>query len=240
VPPREFPPVLSLVHQAGAGSGVFLDAVRERGYELDERCVPEGDEAPAPDPYAAVLIFGGSANVDEEDRRPWLRTERDLLERALALDKPVLGVCLGAQQLALAAGGRVWPNESFEIGWLTVHATPEAATDAVLGPLPGRLHACEWHGYGFDLPPRGVPLFRNERGLQAFRLGQRQWGIQFHAEVRRSTLEGWMRGDDGRREAVGAGVDLAALRAETDARIEEWNELGRGLCRRFLDVAAHG
>lgn len=230
-------PILSLIHQMNADSGVFGEVVRERGLELDERCVPEGGDAPDPDGYAAVMIFGGSANVDEEAGRPWLRTERELLERAIALDKPVLGVCLGAQQLAMAAGARVWENGSFEIGWHLVHATPEASGDALLGPLPDALCAVEWHSYGFDLPPGAKPLYRNDHGLQAFRIGTRQWGIQFHAEVTEATFVSWAAPGDGREEALEAGVDLDALGAETQARIGEWNELGRGVCRRFLDVA---
>lgn len=230
--------VLALIHQMNAGSGVFGETMRERGLGLDERCIPEGADAPDPERYTAVLVFGGSANVDEEAGRPWLRAERELLERALALDTPVLGVCLGAQQLAQAAGARVWPNGAFEIGWHAVHATPEAHDDDVLGPLPDTICACEWHAYGFDLPPGATPLYRNDRGLQAFRIGTRQWGIQFHAEVTAATFAFWASAGDGREEALEAGVDLDALEAETAARIGEWNELGRGLCRRFLDVAA--
>jgi GMP synthase-like glutamine amidotransferase len=229
-------PILSLIHQTNAGSGVFGEVVRGC-CELDERCIPRGDPAPDPEDYGAVLVFGASANVDEEEAHPWLRTERALLERALEVDTPVLGVCLGAQQLAQAAGARVGPIGEFEIGWRTVHATPEAASDAVLGALPATLRACEWHGYGFELPPGAVALYRNDRGLQAFRIGARQWGIQFHAEVTESTFAGWAADDEGRSEALAAGVDLGALAADTGRLIEGWNELGHGLCRRFLAVA---
>lgn len=231
--------ILCLIHQADAGSGVFADAVRELGHELHERCVPAGDD-PSLDGYAALLVLGGSANVDEEGMRPWLRTERGLLEQALALDRPVLGVCLGAQQLAAATGAEVFPIDPPEVGWHTITATGQAASDALLGSLSKSVCAVEWHGYGFELPAGATPLFHNERGWQAFRLGTRQWGIQFHAEVTRPTYERWMQGAEARAQADAAGVDLAELREVTAERIEAWNDLGRELCRRFLAVAADG
>ncbi len=231
--------ILCLVHQPDAGSGVFAEAVRELGHQLDERCVPAGDDASL-EGYAAVIVLGGSANVDEEDRRPWLRTERGLLEQAVALDRPVLGVCLGAQQLADAAGAAVFPIDPPEIGWHPITATGEAPSDALLGSLAESVCAVEWHGYGFELPAGATPLYRNDRGWQAFRLGTRQWGIQFHAEVTRPTYERWMQGAEARAQAEAAGVDLAELRAITGERIGAWNDLGRELCRRFLAVAADG
>ena len=184
-----------------------------------------------------MLVFGGSANVDEEDRRPWLRTERRLLERVVEAGTPILGVCLGAQQLASVGGAVVRPLDTPEIGWKEVVATRDAEDDPVLGPLPRPMCACEWHGYTFEVPPGGVGLFHNERGCQAFRLDDRRWGIQFHAEVTRRTLERWIDSDEGRREARAAGVDLDAVRAATDRHIARWNELGRGICGRFLEVA---
>jgi GMP synthase (glutamine-hydrolysing) len=230
--------VLSLTHQADAGSGVFAEAVRQRGDELDERCLPAGDPPPAIGDYDAILIFGSSANVDEEDRRPWIGAERELLSGAIASELPVLGVCFGAQLLAIAAGARVERLRSPEIGWVTVRATLAADNDPVLGDLSPELRACQWHSYAFEAPPGTVSLFENERGCQAFRRGARQWGIQFHAEVTAETLDGWARTADGREEAREAGVDLAELRAATPARIGRWNTVGRRVCARFLDTAA--
>src|SRR5947209_4201447 len=93
--------VLSIVHQRDAGSGVFAQAVVERGDELIEWVPP--DQSPPADGFDAVLVFGGAMNVDDD--HAWLRGEKQVLRAALACGIPVLGVCLGAQLLAEATGG---------------------------------------------------------------------------------------------------------------------------------------
>ena len=228
--------VLSIVHQRDAGPGVFAAAAADRGDELME-WVPA--EAPAPaDGFDAALVFGGAMNVDEEEANPWLAGEKLLLRELLAAGKPLLGVCLGAQLVADAAGADVRRASEPEIGWRQVERAPEAAGDPVLGPLPERFLAFQWHSYESCLAPGATALARSPVCLQAFRAGARVWGIQFHAEVTRTEVGAWL--DDYRKDpdAVRIGLDPEALRAETEERIEAWNEVGRGLCGRFLEVAA--
>jgi GMP synthase (glutamine-hydrolysing) len=228
--------VLSLVHQPDAASGVFADAAAEAGHELDEWLVPRRRKPPAPlEDYGAVLVFGGAMHVDQEDRHRWLRDELDLLRRLLADRVPLFGVCLGGQLLAKALGAPVRRMPSPEVGWFDVALTPEAADDPVFGGLPARFGSFQWHSYAFELPPDAVPLARNDRCLQAFRAGEAAWGIQFHAEVTGDSVQEWARSS--KPEEDGA-VDARRLAAESRERIAEWNALGKGLCGRFLEVAA--
>lgn len=228
--------VLSLVHQPDAASGVFADAAADASHELDEWLVPRHKAPPAPlDDYGAVLVFGGAMHVDQEDRHRWLGDELELLQRLLADDVPLFGVCLGGQLLAKALDAPVRRMPSPEVGWFDVALTPEAADDPVFGSLPGRFSSFQWHSYAFELPRGAVPLARNERCLQAFRAGGSAWGIQFHAEVTGPSVEEWAR--TSKPEDDGA-VDLPRLAAESRERIAEWNALGKELCGRFLEVAA--
>jgi GMP synthase (glutamine-hydrolysing) len=237
--------VLAIVHQRDAGPGVFADAIRARGGELDTWMIEEAWSNPGtvwlaqrPVQYDAVLVFGGAMHADQEERHPWLRGEKrelgDLLERKV----PVLAVCLGAQLLATAAGAPARPAAAPEIGWHEVEVTAQGADDPLLGPLAPRFEAFQWHSYEFPLPAGAVPLARSAVCLQGYRIGDHAWGIQFHAEVTDADARAWI--DDYRsdEDAVRIGVDPAALHARTDAAIEAWNELGRALCERFLDAVA--
>ena len=128
-------------------------------------------------------------HVDQEDRHGWLGDERRLLQRLVAREVPVLGVCLGGQLLAKALHGHVRRLPSPEIGWIDVELTPEAAADPVFSGLPARFPSFQWHLYHFEEPDGAVPLARSERCLQAFRAGPAAWGVQFHPEVTHASIE---------------------------------------------------
>lgn len=215
--------VLSLIHQTDAATGVFADEIDD----LDERSFALG-RPPADDRYDATIVLGGQVNVDQEDEHEWMREEKRYIRALLERGHPLLGVCLGSQLLAEAAGARVGPLPGGpEVGW---HDVRRVADDPVLGALPSTFRALEWHGYRAELPPGAVELARNGVGLQAFRLdGRPAWGIQFHAEATRETLGRWI-ADEERPDP--------ALIAETPREIGRWNELGRRLCRAFLSEAA--
>jgi GMP synthase (glutamine-hydrolysing) len=227
--------VLSVVHQVDAAAGVFADAVAERGHTLDTWVIPNDPEPPAPvADYGAVLVFGGAMHVDQEDRHDWLRGERLLLERLVADEVPLMGVCLGGQLVTRALRGHVRRMPSPEIGWPVVELTAEAASDPVFAGLPARFAAFQWHLYSFDLPDGAAPLARNERCLQAFRAGPAAWAIQFHAEVTHESVLYWLHSYDPEEDGS---VDVEGLTAETEERIAGWNAFGRELCARFLRFA---
>jgi GMP synthase (glutamine-hydrolysing) len=231
--------VLAIVHQTDAGPGVFGEVIRERGDSLDEWLLPES-EAPPADPlgYDAVFVLGGAMNVDEEDRHKWIGTERGLLGRLLEHRVPLIGLCLGGQMVAAAAGAVPRRAPRPEIGWHRVELTTEGVEDPLLGPLAPDFEAFQWHSHEFPLPPGAVPIARSEVCLQACRIGEAAWAMQFHPEVSAADALRWTADFETDAEAVRIGIDPAALAIETEAKIGAFNNLGREICRRWLDVAA--
>jgi GMP synthase (glutamine-hydrolysing) len=223
--------VLSVTHGPSVPGGVFEEVVEAAGHRLERWVLPSGGAPGAAGTYDAVMAFGGSMHPDEDELHDWLADEEAYLQEVLADRVPAVGVCLGAQMLARAAGARVEPARAPEVGWLDVELTPAGRADPVLGVLPPRFEAFQWHRYTFGIPAGGEELARSEVCTQAFRL-DRAWGLQFHAEVTGSMIRDWAEEDPG--ELPMAAEDLLAA---TDARIAGWNELGRGLCAGFLEVA---
>jgi GMP synthase (glutamine-hydrolysing) len=220
--------VLAATHGPSVGPGVFADAVQEAGHELVEWPVQLGGRAP--EGADAVIVLGGAMHPDEDERHGWLTAELRWLEGLLDRGTPLLGICLGSQLVARAAGAEVFRSSESEVGWFAVERTAAAADDPVAGALPERFDAFEWHHYTHSLPDGAVELARSRLCMQAFRLGN-AWGVQFHPEVRAEQVEAWA-GED--PEDVSNPEDfIAAMRA----RIADWNELGRGLCRAFLAAA---
>ena len=238
--------VLSIVHQADTGPGVFLDAIGEAGAEHHVWQPPEDPHPPGtPAEYDAIISCGGSVHPVQDAEHPWLPVEKRFLADAVRRRVPLLGVCLGNQLIAEALGTRTRRSSQPEIGWFAVQLTPEGLADAVVGPLAdhpgtreGRFEALQWHSYEVPLPDQAVALARSEVCLQCYRIGDRVWGVQFHPEVTREDFQRWLDVYDSDEDAVRIGVDPASLAAQTAPRIAGWNELGRGLCARFLRVAS--
>jgi GMP synthase-like glutamine amidotransferase len=230
--------VLAIVHQPDTGPGVFAEAVRAAGHRLDEWLLPEVAEPPAdPFGYDAVFTLGGAMNADQSREHPWLLAEDWLLAQLIERGRPLLGLCLGGQLVAAAAGATPRRAPRPEIGWHQGELTEEGRRDPLLGPLAPRFEAFQWHSYEFPLPPGGVPLATSDVCLQAARVGERAWAIQFHPEVSAADAACWIDGYRTDPDAVRIGVDPAALGAETEAKIGAFNQLGRELCARWLAQA---
>lgn len=226
--------VLALVHGDGGGPSLFEEVMRGRRDRIVEVHLHREEQLERPPgEYGAVLVLGGTAHPYEEQANPWLGHELEYLGRVLEEGVPALGVCLGAELFARAAGGRVERMPEPEIGWVPVELTEAASDDPVFFALPPRFPSFQWHEYAAGVPPGGVELARSETGAQAYRLGTTVWGVQFHPEVRFEQMVGWIRsyGPD-------APVPPETFVADARRHISAWNEIGRELCTRFLDAAA--
>jgi GMP synthase-like glutamine amidotransferase len=171
--------------------GLIRAPLEERGISIEYADLYRPG-APVPDvTQAAGLIFmGGPMSVNDD--LPYLRQELRLISQAAELQRPILGVCLGAQLIAKALGAKVYRNAVKEVGWFEIHLTGAAARDplfAGLGPAETVFH---WHGETFDLPPGAEWLAWSKACRnQAFRAGAGVYGLQFHLEVTPATIEDW-------------------------------------------------
>lgn len=131
-----------------------------------------------------LVVMGGPMNVYETDLYPWLAAEKKFIAEAIAKDKIVLGICLGAQLISDVLGGSVFRNEFKEIGWHPIFLTDEASSSSVFRSLPQQFTAFHWHGDTFHLPPGARKIARSEGcALQAFETNDgRVIGLQFHLE----------------------------------------------------------
>jgi GMP synthase (glutamine-hydrolysing) len=224
--------VLSVIHGDDARTELFAPAIEAGGHRLDEWSFGWGTPPPRPlDAYEAVFVFGGAMHPDQERAHPWIEEELRWLRSLLERGTPVLGICLGVQLLSRAAGAWVAPLHDPEIGWYEVELNDAGVADPVLGTLPVRFEALQWHRYTYGVPDGAVELARSETCTQGFRLGDACWGVQFHPEVTAAQLEGWL------ADPSDPAPDPALLREETRTKIARWNELGRTLCSAFLTAA---
>jgi GMP synthase (glutamine-hydrolysing) len=224
--------VLFVHHEAPINGGTYDDVVAEAGHEIVRWAPFKRDAQPELDEVDAVVVHGGAVHPDADGTDPWLAGEVAVIEEAVSRQLPTLGICLGAQLIARAAGARVRRVERSEVGWYRVEPNEAGLRDPVVGALGGPSHAFEWHHYTYELPDGAQELASSERATQAFRLGDRVWGVQFHPEVTREMVYEWA---GWAPDQVDGGAD--AMLAETDRRISEWNETGRRLCLAFLAQA---
>jgi len=218
--------VIAVTHGTDVGPELLGDVIREEGHELVEWDI-RARGAPS-EHFDAALVLGGAQNVGEEVDHPWLHEEYDMLRRAIDAETPLLGVCLGAETLAYAAGGRVSKAAATFAGFYVTELTAAGRDDPVLGALPPSFDALNANGYTFDVPPGGVELARTGTLSQAFRAGERAWGVQFHPEVRREQILAWYEED---------GILTDELRRVVGEGIAAWQALGRRLAHAFLRAA---
>ncbi len=170
-------------HVPFEGLGAIEGWLLARGHTLTRTRFYAGEHAPATvDGFDWLIVMGGPMNIYQYRDHPWLRAEKRVIHDAVAANKRVLGVCLGAQLIADALGGRVYQNDAQKIGWLPVTSVPEGAGSPFVFPRESTVF--HWHGDTFSLPPGGVWLARSKAcEHQAFAVGAHVLGLQFHLEM---------------------------------------------------------
>jgi len=215
---------------AHEGPGLIADELVRAGQTVVVVRLDHDDPLPEADALSGLVVMGGPMGVHDDDRHPWLRRERALVAATAEAGTPVLGVCLGAQQLAMALGGEVTTGAVPEIGLGRVELTGPGRLDPVTGPEYGGLSATtipcvHWHHDTFTLPGGAVHLAASHLfPLQAFRWGDRAYGLQFHVEVDRALAVAW-------EPFLPAGVTL------DPSRLAEVEAVGQRLIRRFVQCA---
>ena len=164
----------------------------EAGLEIDTWDV---ENAPAPttplSEYDGLISLGAIAGVLEEKDHAWMPIERKLFNQALDLEMPLLGICFGSQLLASAAGAEVYKTPTPEVGWTRVDMLAEASGDPIMGALGKHPDVFHFHYDTFTMPD-GAKLFGTTNGInQAFKVGPKAWGMQFHIEVGLAAMHSW-------------------------------------------------
>ncbi|MBF6987582.1 MULTISPECIES: glutamine amidotransferase [unclassified Cupriavidus] len=223
-------------HLAFEHAGVIGNALRARGHALRAFQAGVDDLRPiVDDPADLLLILGGPIGVYETDAYPWLEGEIALIRQRLAAGGKMIGVCLGAQLIARAAGARVYPGTR-EIGWAPIVPTP-AGRDSALGELVGaNWEVLHWHGDTFDLPP-GAELLASTAAVtnQAYAIGNQVLALQFHPEVMPADIEAWLVGHT--VELGKAGIDPRTIRARTAEVGAKVAAAGERMFARWLEQA---
>ena len=151
------------------------------------------DAQPSLDGYDGLVVLGGPMSVTDEEHHPHLTTEIRLIEQALERGLPILGICLGAQLIARALGAPVEPNPVKEIGWYDVSLTEAGRRDPLFSHFRPTEPIFQWHGDRFEIPAGAEHLARSPScDNQAFRHGDRVYGLQFHLEVDEALIERWL------------------------------------------------
>jgi GMP synthase-like glutamine amidotransferase len=227
-PPVGPRPWVVLQHVEHEGPGLVEPALRAAGRPVEVVRLDRGEPLPAIGSIDGLVVLGGPMGVHDGD--PWLVPERALLADAVGAGLPVLGICLGAQQLAAALGAEVTSGPEAEVGTGWVELTGPGRRDPVLGPEHGGLAGTglpcvHWHRDTFTLPDGAVHLAATRTfPHQAFRVGDRAYGLQFHVEVDGALAGRW-------RPMLPDGAPFAA----SDLGLVE--VVGRRVLRRFATVA---
>ena len=189
--------IISLQHIAIEDPGTFKDFLLADGHELTTVQLDEGDQIPSNlDEFDAMLCMGGPMDTFMEGDYPWLVNEKKAIEEyVIELKKPFLGFCLGCQLLGEVLGGNVVKSTPPEIGVLDIDITNTAKNDPVFNFLPNKIKALQWHSYevkGLE-DVQGVSVIGSSPSTkyQIFGYNNHAYGIQFHLEIRKSTVDDW-------------------------------------------------
>jgi len=179
-----------LQHVPFEGPGTISDWATDRGHDLSGTHLYDGESLPDLDTFDWLVVMGGPMSVHETDEYPWLAAEKALIRTAIDADKIVVGICLGAQLVAEALGGRVYEADTSEIRWFPVEATAEAAGSLLFADLGETYEVFHWHGDTFDLPDGATRMARTDAcANQVFVYGDRVVGLQFHLESSPETVD---------------------------------------------------
>ncbi|HZO83118.1 MAG TPA: gamma-glutamyl-gamma-aminobutyrate hydrolase family protein [Candidatus Binataceae bacterium] len=222
-----------LQHHPAENLGLIAEALESAALAWQYVRVFDGQQAPADMKGAGgLIVMGGPEAVYELDRYPYLRAEMALIENALKLGKPVLGVCLGSQLLAAVLGASVRRGARKEIGWYPVRLRPEAADDRLFQGLPSEFVPCHWHGDVFDLPVGAVALASSELTRhQAFRYGDKAWGLLFHAEMTQQIIAALVHENAEGLKRVG--IDGDAILAQAPEHLPRLGEIAETIFGRW-------
>jgi GMP synthase (glutamine-hydrolysing) len=235
-------PVALITHLPDRDAGLVRECLEAEGRAVLE-CNPlHQAELPALAEVCGIVSLGGRESATELDKHPFLVAEVSLMEAALQRGVPVLGMCLGAQLLAVAADGVVSRIGTTCVGWPELSITDEGRVDPVFGQLADRLPVLKWHEDQIAVPEIATVLGATpDPGIALFRVGSAAWGSQMHLEVTHPMLiDGWLAEELGIAEIEATGRDIDEFRAESVARLPAQMSQARSVFARFARLLDDG
>lgn len=232
------PNALVLSHVAFEDLGSLEAPLRERGFQMESVLATEAHfPLEQAEKCELLIVLGGPIGVYDQQDYPFLADEIALIGQRLALRKPILGICLGAQMMAAALGARVYPGQQgAEIGWFPLQAPLNSNTPSWFAPLlADGLPVFHWHGDTFDLPPGARLLAKTARyENQAFTVENFALALQFHPEVSAEGLESWYVGHA--CELHKKGIDVAGLRSAAQQHAHKLGDAAGRFWRLWLET----
>ena len=186
--------LIVLQHLSVEHPGVFRDFLKADGITWETVEIDEGETIPDLAPFDAMMVMGGPQDVWQEEQYPWLKPEKAAIRRfVVEMKRPFLGICLGHQLLAEAVGGRVALGKTPEVGALQIMKTEAGRRDPLFAGVPDPINVLQWHGAEVTALPEGAEVLARSDAceIQAFRFGDRAYGLQSHVEVTGGTVADW-------------------------------------------------
>ncbi|HKF59368.1 MAG TPA: gamma-glutamyl-gamma-aminobutyrate hydrolase family protein [Blastocatellia bacterium] len=232
--------VIVLQHEPFEKLGTIADALRSHAISYEYVRSFEGQSVPRHIGEAdGLIVMGGSMGVYEHHWYPFLLDEIKLIETAIEKSKPVLGVCLGSQLLATALGARVTKAPKKEIGWYPVRLRPALAADRLFGSAPESFVAFHWHGDFFEVPSGAAPVASSElTEHQAFRYGEKAYGLLFHMEATRPIVEDMVKGFA--EELAEEHIDGQTIISQAATFLPGLHEIGRQVFNGWAELVLNG
>jgi len=228
-------PVLILQQLSIEPAALLAEIVHDEGWETVPVLAKNEPVPVALDGYAGLIVMGGPMSANDV-HLDFIAAELKLLKKAIAQDFPVLGICLGSQLLAKAAGATIHAAAEHELGWYPLTPLASAADDPLFSDSADGLDVFQWHGETFSLPEEATLLASCESvPHQAFRLGSCQYGLQFHIEVDEAIIRTWIDANDADREHLGD-EGVKRMLAETPARIDHAHTFCREMTKAWLGL----
>ncbi|MBE9531576.1 MAG: gamma-glutamyl-gamma-aminobutyrate hydrolase family protein [Proteobacteria bacterium] len=229
---------LVLQHVAHEGLGTIYSELVSRKIRAEYVRLYMGQEVPAElDDYSCLIIMGGPMGAYDEEKYPYITDELKLIGQALERDIPVLGICLGAQLMARAAGSVVYQGDTKEIGWYGLSLTADGLKDPLFGELPEEMTVFQWHGDTFDVPEGATLLASSLRfPNQLLRIGKNGYALQFHLEVMDVMVREWIDLNKVELDALKGQIEPRVIIRETGAHIAALKGYGEKVFSAFFDL----
>jgi len=215
--------------------GIIVEELERLGVEPAVVHPYRGDQLPRPTDTMGVIVLGGAMGANDDARHPFLGGLKQFIRDLVAQEKPYLGVCLGGQLLAAALGSEVKSNSFSEKGTYSIMLTAEGLEDSLFRGIAPSFISFQWHNDSFVIPPEGVWLaFTESCHSQAFRVGNKAWGVQFHPEVDQEIVRNW---SSWTPETAARTGEFVNVYREWET---EYREVARRMMANFLSIAGLG